>query len=135
MPIHTDRTIAANRPNIVLKNKDKTCLLIDITIPLETNSSVKKNHGNAYQILEIEVERTWGLKTTTVPVVMEALGTIKKDMENHSNKIPGIINIHELQKITQSHFYSPPSQAGPLHRVCSNSLCLLESMVWTRISS
>ena len=33
MPIHTDRTIAANRPNIVLKNKDKTCLLIDITIP------------------------------------------------------------------------------------------------------
>ena len=100
MPIHTDRTIAANRPNIVLKNKDKTCLLIDITIPLETNSSVKKNHGNAYQILEIEVERTWGLKTTTVPVVMGALGTIKKDTENNSNKIPGNINIHELQKIT-----------------------------------
>ena len=100
MPIHTDRTIAANRPNIVLKNKDKTCLLIDITIPLDTNSSVKKNHGNAYQILEIEVERTWGLKTTTVPVVMGALGTIKKDMENYSNKIPGNINIHELQKIT-----------------------------------
>ena len=42
MPIHTDRTIAANRPNIVLKNKDKTCLLIDMTIPLDTNSSVKK---------------------------------------------------------------------------------------------
>ena len=100
MPIHTDRTIAANRPNIVLKNKDKTCLFIDITIPLDTNSSVKKNHGNAYQILEIEVERTWGLKTTTVPVVMGALGTIKKDMENYSNKIPGNINIHELQKIT-----------------------------------
>ena len=31
MPIHTDRTIAANRPDIMLKNKkDKTCLLIDI---------------------------------------------------------------------------------------------------------
>ena len=100
MPIHTDRTIAANRPNIVLKNKDKTCLLIDITIPHDTNSSVKKNHGNAYQILEIEVERTWGLKTTTVPVVMGALGTNKKDTENHSNKIPSNINIHELQKIT-----------------------------------
>jgi len=35
MPIHTDRTIAANRPNIVLQNKkDKTCLLIDMTVPL-----------------------------------------------------------------------------------------------------
>ena len=31
---------------------------------------------------------------------MGALGTIKKDMENYSNKIPGNINIHELQKIT-----------------------------------
>ena len=50
--------------------------------------------------MEIEVERMWGLKITTVPVVMEALGTIKEDMENYSNKIPGNINIHELQKIT-----------------------------------
>ena len=30
---------------------------------------------------------------------MGALGTIKKDMKNYSNKIPGNINIHELQKI------------------------------------
>ena len=42
MPIHTDRTIAANRPDIVLKNKkDKTCLLIDMTILLDTNTSFK----------------------------------------------------------------------------------------------
>ena len=31
---------------------------------------------------------------------MEALGTIKKDMENYSNRIPDNINMHELQKIT-----------------------------------
>ena len=42
----------------------------------------------------------WGLKTTTVPMVMGALCTIKKDMENYSNKVPGNISIHELQKIT-----------------------------------
>ena len=30
---------------------------------------------------------------------------------NNNSKIPGNINIHELQ------FYSPPSQAGPLHQV------------------
>ena len=41
----------------------------------------------------------WELKTTTVPVVMGALGTIKKDMENYSNKIPGNISMKELQKI------------------------------------
>ena len=102
MPIHNDRTIAANRPDIVLKNKtDKTCLLIDMTIPLDTNTSVKTTEKlTKYKDLEIEVERMCGLKTTTVPVVMGALGTIKKDMENYTNKIPGNINIHELQKVT-----------------------------------
>ena len=58
MPIHTDRTIAANRPNIVLKNKkDKTCLLIDMTIPLNTNASAKTMEKlTKYKDLEIEVE-------------------------------------------------------------------------------
>ena len=102
MPIHTDSTIAANRPDIVLKNKeDKTCLLIDMTILLDTNTSVKSMENlTKYKELEIEVEWMWGLKTTTVPVVVGALGTTKKDMENYSNKIPGNINVHELQKIT-----------------------------------
>ena len=58
MPIHNDRTIAANRPDIVLKNKkDKTCLLIDMTIPLDTNTSVKTREKiTKYKDLEIEVE-------------------------------------------------------------------------------
>ena len=42
MSIHTDRTIAAKKPDTRLKNKkDNTCLLIDMTIPLDTNTSVK----------------------------------------------------------------------------------------------
>ena len=89
MPIHTDKTIAANRPDIVLTNKkDKTCLLIDMTIPLDTNTSVKtmeKIDKCLTKDLEIEVERMCGLKTTTVPVVMGALGTIKKVIENYTN--------------------------------------------------
>ena len=99
---NNNRTIAANRPDIVLKNKkDKTWLLIDKTVPFDTDTLVKTTEKlNKYIDLEIEVERTWGLKATTVPVVMGALGTIKKDMENYTNKIPGNINIHELQKIT-----------------------------------
>ena len=40
--LHTDTTMAANRPDIVLDNKkDKSCLLIDLTILLDTNMSVK----------------------------------------------------------------------------------------------
>ena len=91
MPIHTDRNIAANRPAIVLKNKkDKTCFLIGMTVLLDTNTSVKTTEELAkYK----DLERMWRLKTTTVPVVMGALGTIKKDIENYSNKIPDNINI------------------------------------------
>ena len=56
--IHTDRTIPANTPDIVLKNKkDKTCLLIDMTIPLDTNTSVKTMEKlNKYKELEIDVK-------------------------------------------------------------------------------
>ena len=82
MPIHTVRTIAANRPDIVLKNKrDKTRLLFDMTVPLDTNTSVKTTEKLDKDIdLEIEVERMWG--------------------QHYTNKIPGNINIHKLQKIT-----------------------------------
>ena len=86
MPIHTDRTIAANWLDIVLKNQiDRTCLLIDMTIPLDTNTSVKTMEKlHKYKDLEIEIE--------------QSRGAIKKYMENYFNKIPGNINIHELQK-------------------------------------
>ena len=40
--------------------------------------------------LEIEIERMWGMKATTIPVVIGALGLIKKGLEN--------IKISELQK-------------------------------------
>ena len=52
-----------------------------------------------YKDLEIEVTKMWGMKTTTVPVVIGALGVIKKGIEKHIEKIPGTINITELQKI------------------------------------
>ena len=102
MPIHTDRTIAANRPDIVLKNKkEKTCFLIDMTVPLDINTSVKTTEKLIkYKDLEIEVQRMWGLKTETIPVVIGALGTIKKGIEKYTNKIPGNIYLHDLQKIT-----------------------------------
>ena len=47
MPMHTDRTIAANRPDIVLKSKkDKTCFLIDMTIAHDTNISITLQKQN-----------------------------------------------------------------------------------------
>jgi len=40
----------------------------------------------------------WPLQTEIIPVVIGALGLIKKGLEKHMAKIPGVININELQK-------------------------------------
>ena len=48
--------------------------------------------------LEIEVEKLWHMKTVTIPVVIGALGMIKKGAEKHLEKIPGSINLAEMQK-------------------------------------
>jgi hypothetical protein len=40
--IQTDREVLANRPDIIVKNKDKTCLLIDAAIPSDKNVIQKK---------------------------------------------------------------------------------------------
>jgi len=35
---HTDRNVTANRPHIIIKNKkEKTCILINVAIPVDKN--------------------------------------------------------------------------------------------------
>lgn len=101
MPIHTDREIRANRPDIIIRNKkDKTCLLLDMSIPCDLNTSIKVSEKlSKYKDLEIEINRMWGTKTETIPVVIGALGLIKKGLEKFTNKIPGNIHISEIQKL------------------------------------
>ena len=50
-------------------------------------------------LIEIKKSRMWGLKTETVPVVIGALGLVKKDLEKYVERIPANINIEDLQKI------------------------------------
>ena len=94
----TDREIKANRPDIVIKNKrEKGCLLIDMSIPTEKNTSNKVTEKLwKYKDLEIEIERKWGMKATTIPVVRGALGLVKKGLEKYIQQTPGNIKMHEL---------------------------------------
>ena len=98
--MQTYREIKANRPDIVIKDKqEKNCLLIDMSIPTEKNTSVKVTEKlSKYKDLEIEIERMSGMKATTIPVVIGALGLLKKGLEKYNKQIPGNIKISELQK-------------------------------------
>ena len=51
-----------------------------------------------YKDLEIEIEKSWGMKTTTVPVIIGAFRLVKKGTENYIGKIPGNTRITQLQK-------------------------------------
>ena len=77
------------------------CQLIDMTIPSDRNVSIKEvEKFSKYKDLEIEIGKMWKMKVTTIPVVIGALGAIKKGMKSNIDKIPGKIYLEELQKIT-----------------------------------
>ena len=72
-----------------------------MAVPSNRNTSVKVAEKlSKYKDLEIEIARMWGMKTQIVPVVVGALGVIKKGIDEQICKIPGKINVTELQKIT-----------------------------------
>ena len=100
MPIQTEKETKANRPDIVVKDKkERICLLIDMSIPTERNTSLKTMEKlTKYKDNEIEIEKTLRMKTTTVPVIIGAFGLIKKGTENYIGKLPGNVRITELQK-------------------------------------
>ena len=100
MQMRTESEVAANKPDIVIKDqKNETCKLIDMAVPSDRNTSLKTTEKRSkYKDLEIETTRMWGMKTDTIPVAIGALGLIKKGLQKHTEKIPGTINISELQK-------------------------------------
>ena len=100
LPVHTDREIKANRRDIILKCKDeRSCLLINIAIPTDKNISIKVTEKVLkYKDLEIEIKRMWGMKTKTMPVVIGALGVIKKESKKYLDDIPANICLQDLRK-------------------------------------
>ena len=75
--------------------------IIDVAIPSDKNTSIKVSEKiSKYKDLEIEITRIWQMKTEIIPVVMGALGVIKKGSEKFISEIPGNINLQEIQKTT-----------------------------------
>ena len=68
---------------------------MDMSVSTDNNISVKKyNKISNYKDLEIETEKMWHLKTTTLSVIMGALDIIKT--WKHINKISS--RLYEIQK-------------------------------------
>ena len=91
MQIYAEREIAAKWPDVVIKDhKNKTCKLIDMAVPSDRNTSLKTTEKlSKYENLEIETTRMWGMKTETIPVVIGALGLIRKGLQKSTKKSLG----------------------------------------------
>ena len=100
-PIRTVRTVQANRQDIVIKHKqNKTCQLIDMNVPSDSNISAKVFEKlSRYKDLDVEIAMMWKTKTKTIPVIVGALGMIKKGTQKYVNEIPGNLSLAEIQKI------------------------------------
>ena len=71
-----------------------------MTVPADKNVAIKEFEKLAkYKDLEIEIGRMWNLKTKVVPVVVGALGVVKKGTNKRLEDIPGRPSIDIIQKI------------------------------------
>jgi hypothetical protein len=78
-----------------------TSSLADIFIPDDSNINTKATEIlRRYKNLVIEVSRMWKVRTKTVPVVIGTLETIKQELDQNLQLLPGQPSAIELQKVT-----------------------------------
>jgi hypothetical protein len=81
--------------------KEKTCLLIHITIPDYSNVNTKETEKLIiFKDHEFEVSGVWKMRTKIVPLIIGASATIKKGLDQDHQLLPSHLPTIELQKIT-----------------------------------
>ena len=74
--------------------------MLDVAVPADKTISLKEFQKlSKDKHLEIEVTKMWKLKTKIIPVVIGALGMIKKGTQNFLDQVPGKPSLQEMQKI------------------------------------
>jgi len=98
--LQIDRTTPNNKPDIIIRDKEKgTCMLIDVAI--SGNRYVIKKEADKilkYKDLTIEIQCMWNVKTKVIPVIIGVTGTIPKPFRKYVSNIPGKYDVKELQE-------------------------------------
>jgi hypothetical protein len=94
--------IIINLSDIVLnEEREETCLLIDTAIPDYSKFNKQKSYKTSkYKNLDVTVSRTWKVSRKIVPVLIGALGIIKKGLDQKLQLLPDHLSAIGLQKIT-----------------------------------
>ena len=72
MVINTNRAVGANRPDIVIRDKqEKKTYVIDISCPSDVNVDAKENEKlSKYNALRVELGKMWDCECDVIPVVV-----------------------------------------------------------------
>jgi hypothetical protein len=81
--VHTDREVAANKPDIIIKHKkQKTCVLVDVEIPVYRNVTQKEAQKILkYKSLCIKIQQMWNTKCVITLVVIGATQIVTKGLK------------------------------------------------------
>ena len=93
--------IEARRPDILLTEKKKRKgIIIDTAVTADVRAGEKeKEKEEKYQDLKREIGRLWGLRMIeVVPVVIGALGSVKKEFDGWIEKLRLTNNVGVTQK-------------------------------------
>ena len=95
-----DRRIDHYRPDIVVFEKlGRICTIIDVAIPGDHRINEKEIEKILkYADLKLELSRMWDCKTTVVPIIIGALGSIPKNLQNHLKSLNIDCKISTFQK-------------------------------------
>ena len=93
-------------------NKADTCLLIDIAIQGDSNVNTGTEKLSKYRGLEMVVNRMWKVRTKTVPLIIGALGTIKKGLDRNLHLLPGHLSARATEDHNNEHCTHHSVSAG-----------------------
>ena len=97
--IQTDHVIEAQRPDLVIVDKKRTCKIIDFAVlgdsRIEEN---EKEKIGKYQDLRRELQKIWNVRVKIIPFAVGSLGAIPKQFGNRLKEIGATAEIGQVQK-------------------------------------
>ena len=99
--IRTDKKIEHRRPDLVIHRKTEgNTIIVDFACPMDHNVEVKeKEKIDHYTDLKFELEKIWKTRIKIIPIVIGALGTVTKNLEDYLKNIDmENVRVHQLQK-------------------------------------
>ena len=100
--LKTDLEVGANRPDIVIKDKDaKKTYILDVTCPCDINIyKAEATKVAKYIGLKGQLQKMWGFDCIIIPIVIGSLGAVTNNLKDNLAMIPGSPSITICQKAT-----------------------------------